>query len=58
VYRPLETKLLKDARAAGLTPIDGLGMLVHQGALALKAWTGRDAPVDIMRKVALEQLRI
>jgi shikimate dehydrogenase len=56
VYRPLETKLLKDARAAGLTAIDGLGMLVHQGALALKAWTGRDAPLDVMREAALEQL--
>jgi shikimate dehydrogenase len=57
VYRPLETKLLKDARARGLTGIDGLGMLVHQGALALKAWTGRDAPVEIMRKAALAQLK-
>ncbi len=57
VYRPLETKLLKDARARGLTGIDGLGMLVHQGALALKAWTGRDAPVDVMRKAALTQLK-
>jgi shikimate dehydrogenase len=57
VYRPLETKLLKDARARGLTGIDGLGMLVHQGALALNAWTGRDAPVDVMRKAALERLK-
>ncbi len=56
VYRPLETKLLKQARAKGLTGIDGLGMLVYQGALALKAWTGRDAPVDVMRKAALAQL--
>ncbi len=55
VYRPLETKLLSDARAAGLTPIDGLGMLVHQGALAFKAWTGRDAPLSVMRAAALEQ---
>ncbi len=57
VYKPLETKLLKDARAAGLIGIDGLGMLVHQGALALKAWTGRDAPVDVMREAALAQLK-
>ena len=58
VYRPLETKLLADARVAGLTPIDGLGMLVHQGALALEAWTGQQAPVDVMRHAALEQLNI
>ncbi len=57
VYRPLETKLLKEARAAGLTGIDGLGMLVHQGALALNAWTGRAAPVEIMREAALAQLK-
>ena len=58
VYRPLETKLLKDARVAGLQPIDGLGMLVHQGALALEAWTGRQAPVEVMRNAALEELKI
>jgi shikimate dehydrogenase len=57
VYRPLETKLLKDARARGLTGIDGLGMLVHQGALALEAWTGRDAPITVMREAALAQLK-
>ena len=57
VYRPLETKLLKEARALGLSGIDGLGMLVHQGALALQAWTGRDAPIDVMRKAALAQLK-
>jgi shikimate dehydrogenase len=57
VYRPLETKLLKEARARGLTGIDGLGMLVHQGALALKAWTGRGAPVNVMRDAALAKLK-
>ncbi len=57
VYRPLETKILADARAAGLTGIDGLGMLVHQGALALEAWIGRDVPVAVMRKAALVQLK-
>jgi shikimate dehydrogenase len=57
VYRPLETKLLKDAREAGLKPIDGLGMLVHQGALALEAWTGRQAPIEVMRNAALEELK-
>ena len=56
VYRPLETKLLANARVAGLQPIDGLGMLVHQGALALEAWTGQQAPVEVMRNAALEEL--
>jgi shikimate dehydrogenase len=56
VYRPLETSLLREAKAAGLTTVNGLGMLVHQGALALSAWTGRDVPIDVMRRAALEAL--
>jgi shikimate dehydrogenase len=56
VYRPLETRLLREAKAAGLRTVDGLGMLVHQGALALSAWTGRDVPVDVMRQAALAAL--
>ncbi len=56
VYRPLETRLLREAREAGLTTVDGLGMLVHQGALALEAWTERDVPVDAMRRAALGAL--
>ncbi len=56
VYRPLETKLLRDARAGGLLGVDGLGMLVHQGALALEAWTGRAVNADVMRKAAMTTL--
>lgn len=40
VYRPLETSLLRRARARGLTAIDGLGMLIHQGARAFQIWHG------------------
>ncbi len=50
VYRPRVTPLLAAARAAGLRVQDGLPMLVHQGALAFEAWTGRQAPVGIMRR--------
>jgi shikimate dehydrogenase len=39
VYRPRETWLLTQARTAGAHAIDGLGMLVHQGALAFDLWT-------------------
>jgi shikimate dehydrogenase len=56
VYRPLKTKLLLGAREHGIKTIDGLGMLVHQGALALEAWTGRDASAEVMRQAALEAL--
>jgi shikimate dehydrogenase len=40
VYRPLETPLLRAARAEGLTAIDGLGMLIHQGARSFEIWHG------------------
>lgn len=44
----VRTPLLKLADAAGAQAIDGLGMLVHQGARAFELWTGRAAPVEIM----------
>lgn len=40
VYRPLETPLLAAARARGLKTVDGLGMLIHQGALSFEIWHG------------------
>jgi shikimate dehydrogenase len=40
VYRPLETSLLRGARARGLKTVDGLGMLIHQGALSFEIWHG------------------
>lgn len=49
VYNPQETLLLKQARAAGALGIDGLGMLVRQGAVAFELWTGVEAPFDVMR---------
>ena len=49
VYNPRNTRWLTQARAAGCDAADGLGMLVHQGAEALELWTGRVAPVEIMR---------
>ena len=51
-----ETELLKDARAAGAVALDGIMMLVHQGARALWIWTGRKAPVAVMEKAVREAL--
>jgi shikimate dehydrogenase len=56
VYHPRRTPLLAAAEAAGATPVDGLGMLVHQAALAFELWTGVDAPVAAMRSAALGEL--
>jgi len=49
VYNPLETHLLRRAREAGARAMDGLGMLVAQGALSFELWTGETAPVKVMR---------
>jgi shikimate dehydrogenase len=56
VYNPVRTKLLRDAAAAGAVTIEGLDMLVWQGALAFEKWTGRKAPFDLMKEVALGEL--
>ncbi len=56
VYNPQDTRLLADARAAGAISIGGLGMLVHQGALAFQLWTGHTPPLDIMYAAAKRAL--
>jgi shikimate dehydrogenase len=57
VYNPLETAFLKRARAAGLDAINGLGMLVHQGAFAFETWTGQPAPLEVMKEACLQGLQ-
>jgi shikimate dehydrogenase len=54
IYRPAETKLLAAAKNAGCKTANGLGMLLHQGAKAFEIWTGKIAPLDVMRR-ALEE---
>jgi len=56
VYNPLETVLLKEARAAGCAVITGLPMLVFQGAEQIRIWTGMEPPVELMAKAAEEEL--
>ena len=52
VYGDGAGPLLDAAAAAGATTIDGLEILVQQGALSLALWTGRDAPIETMRAAA------
>ena len=52
VYVPRPTVWLRRATEGGATPIDGLGMLVHQAAAQLALWTGREAPVEEMWQAA------
>jgi shikimate dehydrogenase len=49
VYEPLKTSVLALAEERGLTIVDGLGMLLHQGAIAFEMWTGFEPPLDVMR---------
>jgi shikimate dehydrogenase len=49
VYRPGGTPWLAAAAARGARTVDGLGMLLHQGAAAFVQWTGREPPLDVMR---------
>jgi len=50
-YNPPETGFMVAARQAGARAENGLGMLLHQAALAFERWTGRDAPMDVYEKV-------
>lgn len=49
IYRPVETRFLARARQADCKTANGLGMLLHQGAKAFTIWTGKTAPLEIMR---------
>jgi shikimate dehydrogenase len=55
IPNPPSTPFLRLAAEAGATTLDGLGMLVYQGAIAFKMWTGAEAPIEVMRS-ALEEV--
>ena len=56
IYTPRPTQFLKQASAAGAIAIDGLEMLVQQGAAALEIWLQQPAPVSVMRQALLDHL--
>lgn len=56
IYKPAKTKLLKMAEAAGCRTINGFGMMIWQGAMAFKIWTGEDMPVDLVKQKFLQTL--
>jgi len=49
IYNPRETLLLQKARETGLRTLNGLGMLLYQGAIAFELWTNTKAPVELMK---------
>ncbi|HVC34761.1 MAG TPA: shikimate dehydrogenase [Chloroflexota bacterium] len=57
VYNPPVTPLLRAVQSRGARGLNGLPMLIYQGAAAFERWTGRAAPVELMRQAALEGLR-
>ena len=57
VYDPLVTPLVAAARTRGIAAVNGLGMLIHQAALAFRLWTGEDAPLEAMSAGALAALK-
>ena len=57
VYNPMETKFLKIAKERGCNVISGVDMFVYQGARQFELWTGRDAPVDLMRDTVISYLK-
>ena len=56
IYTPSPTRFLQLARERGAVAIDGLEMLVRQGAAAFEIWTGQMAPLDVMRRSLQEKL--
>jgi len=57
VYHPLETRLLREAKTVGAKTINGLSLLIHQGAASFEIWTGVKAPVEVMMKAAEEEVK-
>ena len=56
VYNPRRTRLLADAQAAGCRIVAGAHMFLGQAIVQFELWTGRDAPVELMRRVVEERL--
>ena len=57
IYNPPVTRLLRDAKKRGARVLNGTGMLLNQGAVSFSLWTGRKAPVRVMKKALDKVLR-
>jgi shikimate dehydrogenase len=58
VYSPLKTRLLREAEQVGCKTVNGTYMLLFQGVAQYELWTGRKAPVDVMRKILFSRLQV
>ncbi len=57
VYNPFETRFLREAKSVGVPTVGGLAMLVAQGAAQFEIWTGKNAPLKEMSRIALRKLQ-
>ena len=57
IYTPLQTTLLKHAASSGATTVNGLEMLLQQGARAFELFTGKQMPVDVVREAVVKSLQ-
>lgn len=57
VYNPIETPLLRAARARGLATIDGVSLFTRQAEAQFRLWTGKAAPADLFDRLVREKLR-
>ena len=58
IPNPPQTPFLREAAGRGATVLDGLGMLVYQGAIGIKMWTGQDAPVEVMHQALAQAFNL
>ena len=58
VYSPLETRLLREAKQVGCKTVNGTYMLLFQGVAQFELWTGRKAPVDVMKENLFTRLQV
>ena len=56
IYNPLKTRLIRDAEEIGCVVVSGIDMFVYQAALQFELWTGKPAPIKVMRETLLEKL--
>ncbi|WP_421847386.1 shikimate dehydrogenase [Marinomonas sp.] len=58
IFNPPETRLIQTAKSKGCTTVNGLGMLVQQGAIAFEYWTGKAPSVSVMKAALSDALDI
>lgn len=58
IYNPIETKFLTDAKSRGLIAVSGVDMFINQAAMQFEHFTGVKAPIEEMRRVLMEKLRL